>query len=232
MRADVSRDLSKSARCFLDVVWPEIAGCMGRGTLEPVEGVTTDDLRRQLDTLAGIDAWQFCPERGGMRGLATRVQCYDFDTFTIRYGRDSGAETEYAKRLRAIKQRDAGWLLPPLTIQAYVDADYRSLRAAAIVHTSDLYLYVEKHLSGHQQNHDRSHVYVRRTHEQGVSGATFIVVPWASLLCDGVPLKVRPEGYVPVDPNKRQPPKAIVDADAILADEIRRSDEARLRRGA
>lgn len=99
-----------------------------------------------FDTYAGIDAVHVW--RNNVRGVAVRVQWgKNYKTFTIRYKRHTGAPTEYAKRLSAIRGND-GALYPYLTIQAY--ADKRSagnLLGYAIVKTADLYEYVENRLS-------------------------------------------------------------------------------------
>lgn len=59
----------------------------------------------------------------------------NYKTFTIRYRRASGAVTEYAKRLAAIRGND-GALYPYLTIQAYADKrEQGHLLSYAIVKT-------------------------------------------------------------------------------------------------
>jgi hypothetical protein len=105
---------------------------------------------RDFDTLAGVDAWQLCDDRGFMRSIASRVQEGDWDyrTFTIRKSRPNGAKTEFAKRMEAIKNQSEGALYPALTIHAYVE-NYRSgsLMSAAAVYTVDLYKYLEIQIS-------------------------------------------------------------------------------------
>jgi len=111
-----------------------------------VEGLES----KELDILAGIDAWQLCYDKSRMRGIASRVQQLaagkersPYNTFTIRWLRPNGNETEYAKRLAAI--RDPGsWLYPSLTIQAYVDCEHDRVISAAMVQTRDLYEFVEQ----------------------------------------------------------------------------------------
>lgn len=93
---------------------------------------------------SGIDAWQI-KTGAGIRGIASRVQWDDrrsgfpYCTFTIRRKRFSGAETEYDKRLRAIRE-NKGWLNPYLTVQAYCEQPKRSgnLVAVAVAKTEDV----------------------------------------------------------------------------------------------
>jgi hypothetical protein len=94
-----------------------------------------------FDRYAGIDAVHVWG--GGVRGVAVRIQWgTNYKTFTIRYKRTTGAATEYAKRLAAVRGND-GALYPYLTIQAYADRrDGGRLLSYAIVKTSDLYEYI------------------------------------------------------------------------------------------
>lgn len=144
MRADVARDMGWSSSAFLGLVWPAIQHMCGGGELRPVEAVESPEMERHLDQLAGIDAWQIC-DGTGMRGIASRVQRDKsnkaWDTFTIRYSRPTGAETEWTKRLRAVANIREGWLFPHLTVQAYISADWSRVLSAAVVRTCDLWLH-------------------------------------------------------------------------------------------
>ncbi len=139
MNVAVARDLSRSAGAFADIVWPRIADELGGGALIPVEAVTATSFARDLDLLAGIDAWHIRRADGLMRGIAARVQfdC-DFRTFTIRYSRASGADTEFDKRLRAMREY-GDWLWPAVTVQAYVRESPPTLLSAASIRTADLF---------------------------------------------------------------------------------------------
>jgi len=138
MRGDVSRDLSASAYDFLRVVWPKVEPMLAGGRLEPVESTTSRRrIDRDIDILAGIDAWHMLDSQGVMRGIASRVQWgpKNWRTFTIRKSRPTGATTELAKRLYALDHLDQGWLFPSLTIQAYVTEKREGrLLGAAIIH--------------------------------------------------------------------------------------------------
>src|SRR5690606_6164676 len=85
VRAEVARDLSRSAAAFRDIVWPEIKQWCRGGEIIPVESVTESGFASALDQLAGIDAWQ-AVEDIGMRGIASRVQwvAKPYRSFTIR----------------------------------------------------------------------------------------------------------------------------------------------------
>ena len=143
MNSRIKGNLSDSANDFKNIVWPEIQDLLGGGRLEPVEGVSDVDFARDLDFLAGIDGWQILKNRG-VRGIGSRVQWIGaHDSFTIRYTVESGAETEYAKRLKAIRSRSSeGLIFPHLTIQAYLNGRGGDLQSVAIVHTEELFEYV------------------------------------------------------------------------------------------
>lgn len=196
MRGDVAHDLTQSADAFVRIVWPAIERIAGGGRLVPVEAVTTDDITRAFDVLAGIDAWQIAG--GGIRGIASRVQWGPkaWDTFTIRYERRTGAETEYTKRLRALTEIDRGWLTPHITVQAYINCE--ELLACGLVRTADLFSFVREYelanghfpLAGDVRDKRRA-CYLQ---QNGGDGNLFIVVPWGFLRENGVDLReVRPE---------------------------------------
>jgi hypothetical protein len=144
----VKKDLEKSSRLFREHVAPLLAAHLQRGHIVLAED-TSDrrDFVVQLDQLAGIDAWQIIPGHA-MRGIASRVQeapWGSFDTFTIRWCRFNGIETERHKRLRALHEKNEGWLLPHLTCQTYVTP---KLVRVGVVLTELLFLEVESHLVG------------------------------------------------------------------------------------
>lgn len=145
MREHVRQKVSVSTKMFSRYVWPHIQnrdwyGC-GRGRLEAVELVATDEFAHDLDHYAGIDYWHVV-EESGMRGIASRVQGHDRDdaaayaSFTVRKHLPSGRSTEWQKRRNAIFG-DEGWSYPEFTVQAYVDTE--GLLAAYMVRSEDLY---------------------------------------------------------------------------------------------
>ena len=142
MRADVVRDLSASAFDFTRVVWPALAPKLGGGEIVPIEAVSHAGFNKELDTLAGIDAWLIRRGKASICGVASRVQWgRAWNTFTIRISRPSGASTEYEKRLRAIDNRDHGFLYPHYTIQGYIEdpKGEGELLSACAVRTLDLF---------------------------------------------------------------------------------------------
>lgn len=134
-------DMHKSSNAFKEIVWPCIADHLGNGALILVEDVTEDTMRKSLDQLAGIDAWHI-HNKYGIRGIGSRIQVgKNWRTFTVRYKRDSGAETEYEKRKRAINS-EHGWIYPHLTVQAYLETWQGPLFGVCIAKTKDIIEYV------------------------------------------------------------------------------------------
>lgn len=158
-------DLSWSAVVFQELVWPALSQQI-HGRVVHVEAISHSDFARDLDQQAGIDAWHILPGVG-VRGIASRVQVCDrpYNTFTVRKSRDSGAKTEYQKRLEAIES-NKGWLYPALTIQAYVTAKQNGvLLSFGVCQTEALIRYIQA-----------GDVKVRRT-----SNAEFYVVPFSEI---------------------------------------------------
>lgn len=153
MRTEVAVDLSDSAYDFMRVVWPEIKDLLTNGVITPVEAIALEreaapaakQLAQDLDILAGVDAWHVSHTVGAMRGIASRVQWSDkcWRTFTVRKERPSGQKTELEKRLYALDNPNDGWLLPALTVHAYITEPRRHgrLLGAAVMRTADLYAY-------------------------------------------------------------------------------------------
>jgi len=167
MRPAVEHDLSRSAAAFKDIVWPQISPWFGGGVLQTVEAVTASQMAKDLDILAGIDAWHV---NGAVRGIASRIQfgSHAWDTFTVRLKRSSGVQTEYEKRLMAITS-SGGWLYPHITVQAYINQD--ALLSAAACETRDLILFIR----------DKPEKVVRRSVTDKGGRADFGAVGWDSL---------------------------------------------------
>jgi hypothetical protein len=183
MREDVRADLGRSAADFLNVVWPRIRCWFGGGELVPVETTAPAPFVKQLDTLAGIDAWHVHMLHG-IRGIASRVQWVGHDpawaTFTVRSYRNSeaGAETELAKRLRAIKG-GRSFLYPALTVQAYLDVEGGTLLYACSMYSTLLYGHID-------QGRDRHDWYLQTCKKDG---NVFVVVPVDVLKREGLWVK-------------------------------------------
>lgn len=134
---------------FERIVWPQIKSICGGGAIIAVEGVTQDAFARTLDVKSGIDVWQV-HATDGVRGIASRVQWGpDYRTFTIRKRLRSGGDTEWHKIQR---WRDGGaargFIRNHLIVQAYLDQQGGSLKAAYVVRAPDLYDLVRDDLEG------------------------------------------------------------------------------------
>lgn len=157
MRDEVARDLSDSAFDFRRVVWPEIGPWCRGGDLEPVEAVSPGPFEKQLDVLAGIDAWQIV-DGAGIRGICSRIQwCKDdrnglpswFETFTIRRSRPSGASTEWEKRTKALNG-EGGFIRPALIVHAYLRPPRRQgeLNYVCMCFADDLFALATEEMRG------------------------------------------------------------------------------------
>lgn len=182
--SDFHQDLSDSAAAFLRVVWPAISNMVGGGRIYPIETVTNDLMTEMLDKYSGIDAWHLSDGRQ-LRGIASRVQWGNaWNTFTVRYSRDTGSKTEYEKRKTDIDS-GSGWLYPHLTVQAFVDGDKKSngdLLSVAVIKTASLIDACSKIVA--KQVPDRCGG-IRRT-----GNAVFIWVSWSYLQASGYAVKV------------------------------------------
>jgi hypothetical protein len=148
-QTEIRNSINTASEAFVSKVWPVIRPHLGGGEIIPVETVTDVDFAKQLDMLAGIDAWHVLTINGvkSMRGIACRVQwdsghpAYPFKTFTIRCD-IGGGQTEYHKRKAAIEAHDRGALYPHLTVQAYLSERSESeLLQYGIIETSMLIQY-------------------------------------------------------------------------------------------
>jgi hypothetical protein len=144
-------DLSWSQKAFIDLVWPRLSPLIGKGTLKSVELYSEKGFAKELDALAGVDAWQVIDNKG-IRPLASRVQIIKkgykpYNTYSIRKERTkSRARTEYEKLIMAyILQPDKGWLAPTLTCQSYINKAKDTLLSSSIIKTKDLITYVYNH---------------------------------------------------------------------------------------
>lgn len=149
----IQENINRSADDFLHVVWPIIKEHLGGGQIIPVEIVTDIEFSKEIDMLAGIDAWHVLDNNLGMRGLASRVQWKYIDgriangfgktgyhTFTIRWATASGQKTEIDKRFYAIMSEPGEVLFPAYTVQAYLDKPKGAYLSGAIIKTRELIL--------------------------------------------------------------------------------------------
>lgn len=184
--SDFKSDLNSSSADFLRVVWPAIKVMVGGGEIIAVESVADKGMATMLDQRSGIDAWHLSQD-GRVRGVASRVQWTDkpWNTFTVRYSRDSGAKTEYEKRKLDIES-DAGWLYPHITVQAYIAGSKASggeLLSVAVIKTKSLIDACEQIITGDISCSDGG---IRRT-----SNAVFIWMSWTWLKDIGCEIKIK-----------------------------------------
>ena len=136
---EIKEAIKDSSHDFVNIVWPIVKDRFGGGTIIPVEITTKYEFAKELDMLAGIDAWHILENRMGLRGIASRVQWgRPYNTFTIRIALASGHDTEYQKRLYALNNPDLNLIYPHITCQAYLDKKGGNLLSAAIIKTKDL----------------------------------------------------------------------------------------------
>lgn len=183
-------DLDDSAHDFIKIVCPKLRelGFLS-GKIIHVESVTAEEMARDLDMVAGIDAWLV--QRKGITGLASRIQWGEtaWNTFTIREYRVTGAETELAKRLRALRS-DGEYIYPYWTCQAYIsqrprrdkdgkiiDGGQRQLLSVALGKMADVCTMI-------------THGQCERRLAPG--GNTFAVVEWQKMKELGFPIHMWP----------------------------------------
>jgi hypothetical protein len=137
-------DLEDSLVDFREKVAPVLEEWADSRTVS-VEAVTDSEMAEELDQTAGVDSWSI-KQDDIVRGVASRVQYLDGlpfntppDTFTIRKQRQSGARTEFEKRLRAIRKNG---LYPHWTTQAYLDEPRGELLSVGRIKTKTLIEYI------------------------------------------------------------------------------------------
>jgi hypothetical protein len=185
MRNEVMRDMTDAARAFQELAWPAIAPHLDGGDYMSLEN--TKGIAEFLDQTAGFDGLQIV--NGMARGLAIRMQPSErsWDTFTIRFLRQSGATTEFEKRNAAVTAKYGGWLSPVYTIHGYYEPTDFRLLAVAAVRSNDLYPYIARDIAAASEGDKRTYF-----QENGSDKNAFIVVPWRNLIQDGVPVIVAP----------------------------------------
>ena len=155
--------MADSTDCFRRLIEKPLLKILGGGRIIMVEGVE-GEIAKTLDLQAGIDALHDHP-RFGVNGLAIRTQIgANYETFTIRYRRESGGRTEFEKRLHALRHDK---LTPKLTVQCYVDPTGEKLLAGAVARTEDLYACI-----------DRGKYRMLATGSDQIGRASFYAIDW------------------------------------------------------
>ena len=114
-----------------------LTGLFKKGKVIHIENLH-ESIADLLDKYSGIDAIYF--NELDLAGVALRIQQNsnkNWETFTIRYKRITGTETEYSKRIRQIFAFHPSFY-PHYTCQAYLSDDNK-LIGGGVCYTSDLF---------------------------------------------------------------------------------------------
>lgn len=179
-------DFKDSVFDFLRVVKPTLLEQqIIKGEIISIEEMIRPEYRNlltQFDQLAGIDIFVVASNEG-ITTMSSRIQWHDtsYDTFTIRKSRNTGAQTEYNKRLKAIQS--GKWLYPYYAIQAYLTKPKRkgSLIALAVTHTKDIIDMIQ------QGNYEEGFTPNDRN--------TFCIVKWQDMIKAGHMIRI----YKPIE---------------------------------
>ena len=135
------KDLSDSIKAIEKIKLTVLPTLIG-GEIISIEE-SNNNILLLFDKYSGIDYLR--KNNIGIQGIASRVQFgNDWNTFTIRARRISGAKTEYEKRKEQI---DKGYIYPYYTLQAYFDnRKDLNLLSVCIIKTIDLYNEIENNM--------------------------------------------------------------------------------------
>ncbi len=150
MNKDFIKNLSDSAYDTRRLILPKIKELEWlKGEFTQMEVSVDKDFKKlahDFDSLSGIDIWQV-ENKSGIIGIANRIQWTDknWASFTIRAKRESGYETEYQKRVRALKS-NGKYIYPYITIQSYIEEPRREgkLISMGMGFTKDIIIMIKK----------------------------------------------------------------------------------------
>lgn len=180
MPDDFNTALSKSANMFKTLCVPLLTPLLPDTEFISIEEHTSSYSQKILDMLAGIDVWVIHKNPSGVRGLASRIQYgKNWQTFTVRKQRESGASTEYEKRKHAMSN---DYIYPYFTLQAYIKDD--EIEGMAICFTHALYKIIEQGLCE-----------TRKTGDSQIGQAIFYVVHWDTFEPDDIRIYVKNQGW-------------------------------------
>ncbi len=144
-------DLGASICAFEGIKYTILPELLGGGKIHSIEKKDEEVLiKSEMDQLAGID--YMLQDKNGLLGIAARAQWrkeeipkpYPYNSFTIRYRRDSEADTEYPKRIRQI---EGDYFYPYYTVQAYFEDKIKNkLLSIALTKTKEYFLFVRCNL--------------------------------------------------------------------------------------
>lgn len=158
---------------------PIIKKIMGGGDILAVEG-NDNEILIMLDQNCGTDYFYKFDKTNSKQkqdlvwGIGSRFQPAKkpWNTFTIRRTRkDTGADTEYAKRKWAI---DHNGIYPYLTLHGYYDSDTGDILSLAIARTVDIWDAIQK-----------GYCRVQTTGKDQIGQSTFFVVDWTEMIKQG-----------------------------------------------
>jgi len=132
--------------------------------------ILKEKIAEMLDRYSGVDAVMF--SNNDLSGVALRIQKHsdkNWGTFTIRYSRHTGTETEYSKRIRQIYDSHPSFY-PHYTCQAYWGADNKMI-GGAFCKTKDLFDTIRKF----EPFNNGGKVYIKTNWSDN---NTFLVVPF------------------------------------------------------
>jgi hypothetical protein len=167
MNDAISAGLWDSAFDFHRVVLPFIRGWLPPGEFVRVEDAPRTRALEVVDQVAGVDAW-YVSGSTRLQGIASRVQwgTKTYESFTIRSWLPTGAPTELAKRLEALRDHGEHLVVPHFTVQAWVDRRRTGrLLMVMMIPTEELFTFVVEHPE-------------KVEHRRNGDGTEFIVV-WA-----------------------------------------------------
>jgi len=150
MNEDFNKNLSDSAYDTRRLILPKIKelGWL-KGEFTQIEVSVDEDFKKlahDFDRLSGIDIWQV-ENKNGIIGIANRIQWTnkDWASFTIRAKLKSGYETEYQKRVRALKS-NGKYIYPYITIQSYIEEPRRQgkLISMGMGFTKDIFKMIDE----------------------------------------------------------------------------------------
>lgn len=163
------QSMDKTASNYQKYVLPALKLTYPKNNFFEIEGLTTDEVLKNFDTYAGMDAYM--TDGINLRPIASRIQySVPYRSFTIRFSRDSGAPTEFEKIDRAIKY---GYARPYYHIQTYIVNENKVF--IGIVRTKDLWFYI---------NHYSPEI--KRTGVKQHGQANFYVCYWDDLYKAGI----------------------------------------------
>lgn len=177
MAGTFNHAMSETSDDFNAHVWPVLSHML-KGEIVPVEGRDNPALR-MLDMYCGIDYLLKLEGSNVIWGVASRIQrigqnCKPWNTFTVRLERDSGAKTEFNKRVRDIL---LDGIYPRITYHAYVKGG--QLATLGVCLTKEL---VEFCANGNPET--------RHTNEWQCGQAEFYVCHWKDMVVHGCNMSV------------------------------------------